>query len=144
MWTLAEIAEGSGRLAANKLKPTDVETLDSVFRMYLKNRYSAGFSDLPARLAALTDTNDVKTAAKLAATLISLEKKGFRLSEMKGGRSGLQTNNTGEMVLKIRLALTLLGYELPEEFSGAVEAGTENIGTLPEIPSVSLKQRIRW
>jgi hypothetical protein len=146
MWTPDEITAGNARLTmAKKLTPSDAQTLDGVFRIYLKNRYSSGFSDLPVRMAALTDTDEVKTAAKLVATLILLEQSGFQLSELKGGRSGLQTNKVGEMVLKIRLALSLLGYELPEEFSGAVENGDENVNSsFPFINSVTIHPKIGW
>lgn len=129
MWTPTEISAGTARLSANKLTPSDRETILGVFRLYLKSLAGdSGFSDLADRLmAAADDMSGNKTASKLAATLILLEENGFNLSELKGGRSGLQTNKAGEMVLKIRLSLTLLGYVLPEEFSGAVETGSENI-----------------
>lgn len=147
MWSPNEITAGTARLVDNKMTGSDRETLEGVFKLYLKNRFSMGFSDIGARLAALEDSDDVKTAAKEAATLILLEENGFDLAELRGGRSGLQTENAGEMVLKIRLALTILGYELPEEFSGAVENGSENvfgIDAAPFFASSVVNKNIRW
>lgn len=147
MWTPTEISSGTARLSANKLTPSDAETLLGVFKLYLKSLSGGStFSDLATRLAAASDANNSKTASKLAATLILLEEKGFRLAELKGGRSGLETNNAGEMVLKIRLALTMLGYDLPEEFSGNVEAGDENISGSNGFvfPSVTIGRKPSW
>jgi hypothetical protein len=147
MWSPAEISAGTGRLTANKLTPSDVKTLTGIFKLYLKSLAgSQSFSDLSARLAAASDADGSKTASKLAATLINLEEKGFKLAELKGGRSGLQTNVAGEMVLKIRLALTLLDYDLPEEFSGAVENGSENFGDSIGfvLPSVVIRTKPGW
>ncbi len=147
MWTATEIAAGFGRLTANKLTPSDVKTLVGIFKLYLKSLSgSPTFSDLATRLAAASDADGGKTASKLAATLIILEEKGFKLAELKGGRSGLETNVKGEMVLKIRLALTLLDYDLPEEFSGNVENVTGNAGgSIGFIfPSVVVKNRPGW
>lgn len=148
MLTPAEISAGTGRLTANKLTASDRETLLAVFRLYLKSLAGGDeFADLGDRLAAAEDSGgNVKTASKLAGVLILLEEKGFALAELKGGRSGLQTNVAGEMVLKIRFALTILGYDLPEEFSGAVETGNENISGMPGffVPSFTVKQKTRW
>jgi hypothetical protein len=147
MWTAAEISAGTVRLTANKLKPSDSETLLAVFRLYLKSLAgSPDFSDLVDRLSAAADDTNSKTASKLAATLINLEQKGFKLAELKGGRSGLQTNVVGEMALKIRLSLTLLGYALPEEFSGSIAAGDENINSSSGFifPTVVVKNRPGW
>ncbi len=145
MWTAAEIALGTSRIVGNKLSASDAETLLGVFKLYLKN-LSAGFSDLAERLAAAQDTGTARTASKLAATLILLEENGFDLSELKGGRSGLQTNEVGAMILKIRLSLTLLGYDLPEEFSGSIETGSENIsGNAGSFfPSVVIDRKPSW
>jgi hypothetical protein len=142
MLTTDEITAGGARLVANKLKLSDQETLISTIRLYLKNR--SGFSDLADRLAAVTDTNDSKTGAKLAAILIQLEEAGFSLAELKGGRSGLQSNEVGEFELKIRFALSLLGYTLPEEFSGSVLGGAENISSGGYFPSVTVKKTPVW
>lgn len=121
MLTAAEIAAGSLRLNANKLKASDKETLSSVFRLYLKS-IAVNYSDLNARLSALTDTSDVKTAAKLAAILIKIEDSGFAVGELSGGRGGLKFSQQNQMALQVRFALTLLGYDLPEDFSGSLES----------------------
>lgn len=142
MLTPQEITTGGARLVANKLKASDQETLLSTFRLYLKNR--TGFSDLADRLAAVTDSNDSKTGAKLAAILFQFEDAGFSLAELKGGRSGLQSNEVGEFELKIRFALTLLGYSLPEEFSGSVLGGAENITSGGYFPSLTVKKNPVW
>lgn len=143
MLTQSEITAGTNRLSSNKLTASDQETLVSVFRLLLKNRFSA-FSDLSAKLAALVDSNESKTAAKLAGILILLEENGFDLSELRSGRSGLQTDGVGEMALKIRFGLTLLGYDLPDEFSGGVISGAENINSGAIIPSVVVNTRPSW
>ena len=144
MLSNSEISAGSGRLTANKLKVSDQETLVTVFRLYLKQRV-AEFSDLAARLNAVQDTSDVKTAAKLAAILISLEENGFDLSELRGGRSGLVTNEVGALVLKIRFGLALLGYDLPEQFSGAIENVDETIvGNALMLGSFTIDKKAVW
>ena len=121
MLTAVEISAGTTRLSANKLKTSDKETLLSVFRLYLKS-IAVNFSDLPDRLNALTDTADIKTAAKLAAILTQLEENGFAVGELAGGRSGLKFKQQDLTVLQIRFALTLLGYDLPESFSGSLDS----------------------
>jgi len=121
MLTAAEISAGSTRLSVNKLKVSDRETLVSVFRLYLKSS-AVNFTDLADRLAALTDTADVKTAAKLAAVLTKIEEAGFAVGELSGGRSGLKFSQQDQMALQVRFALTLLGYDLPEDFSGSLES----------------------
>jgi hypothetical protein len=121
MLTAAEISAGSTRLTANKLKTSDKETLLSVFRLYLKSA-AVNFSDISARLDTLTDTADIKTAAKLAAVLTKIEETGFGVSELTGGRSGLKFKEADELSFQIRFALTLLGYDLPESFSGSLES----------------------
>jgi hypothetical protein len=121
MLAALEIAAGSGRLNANKLKTSDKETLLSVFRLYLKSA-AVNFTDIGSRLDVLTDTADVKTAAKLAAILTKIEETGFGVSELTGGRSGLKFREADELSLQIRFALTLLGYDLPESFSGSMES----------------------
>lgn len=143
MLTQSEITAGTNRLSSNKLTASDQETLVGIFRLLLKNRFSA-FSDLSAKLASLTDSNESKTAAKLAGILILLEENGFDLSELSGGRSGLKTDGVGEMALKIRFGLTLLGYDLPDEFSGAIPSGAENIGSGIIIPSVVVNTKLSW
>lgn len=148
MWTAAEISAGTARLAADKLTVSDQETLAGIFRLYLKSLAAGSlFSDLNSRLAEAADAGGGKTASKLAATLIMLEENGFDLSELKGGRSGLQTNEAGSKALKIRLSLTLLGYNLPEEFSGQIEAGAdESISRLGGMgfPSMTIERKIGW
>jgi hypothetical protein len=128
MLTAAEISAGSTRLSANKLKTSDRETLVSVIRLYLKSAAS-NFPDLADRLAALTDSADVKTAAKLAAVLTKIEGLGFAVGELSGGRSGLKFKQQDQMGLQVRFALTLLGYDLPEDFSGSLESSTGNLGS---------------
>lgn len=125
MLTAAEISAGSTRLSVNKLKASDKETLLSVFRLYLKS-IAVNYSDIGTRLDALTDTTDVKTAAKLAAILTKLEGLGFAVGELSGGRSGLKFKQQDQMVLQVRFALTLLGYDLPESFSGSLESSSGN------------------
>lgn len=127
MITQAEITTATARLSVGKIKPDDVQTLAAIFRLYIKNRISY-FPDLAARLAAAQDNAEGKTASKLVAILIQLEESGFSLAELKGSRSGLQSNEVGEMVLKIRFALSLINYHLPEEFTGGIEADSENVG----------------
>ena len=144
MLTGNEIAAGKLRLTnANKLKASDRETLVSVFRLYLKNRSSA-FSDLPVRLAALEDSAETETAAKLAAILIKLEEDGFPEIELSGGRSGLKLNEVEAAVLKVRFALTLLGYDLPEEFSSSLNGGRENVDAFGYFPSVTVGTKPSW
>lgn len=124
MLTAAEISAGTARLDANnKLKASDQETLLSVFRLYLKS-YTASFPDLGDRLSALTDTDDVKTAAKLAAILTQIEDSGFAVGELTGTKTGLKFSQKDQMGLQIRFALTLLGYDLPEDFSGSIGASS--------------------
>lgn len=127
MLTAVEISAGSTRLSANKLKVSDRETLTSVIRLYLKSAAS-NFPDLADRLAALTDSADVKTAAKLAAVLTKLEDAGFAVGELFGGRSGLKFSQQDQMALQVRFALTLLGYDLPEDFSGSLESSSGSLG----------------
>lgn len=143
MLTASEISAGSGRLDANKLTVSDRETLLSMIRLYLKNRI-AGFPDIASRLAAVADSNDVKTASKLAAVLIQIEDGGFAVAELAGGRSGLKFSETDELTLRIRFALVLLGYDLPEEFSGSTNTGGENVETNIFYPSVSLDKKATW
>lgn len=148
MWTAAEISAGTARLVANKLTVSDQETLAGIFKLYLKSLAAdPRFSGLKTKLSEAVDESGGKTASKLAATLVILEENGFSLAELQGGRSGLQTNNAGEMVLKIRLSLTLLGYDLPEEFSGTVESdGNEQFGLskLSVFPSTTVKSNPGW
>lgn len=121
MLTAAEISAGTTRLTANKLKTSDKETLLSVIRLYLKSS-AANFPDIGARLDALTDSSESKTAAKLASILTKIEETGFGVSELTGGRSGLKFSEQDELGMQIRFALALLGYDIPEDFSGTLDA----------------------
>lgn len=121
MLTDAEISAGSTRLTANKLKTSDKETLLSIIRLYLKSA-AVNFPDLAGRLDSLTDSTEVKTAAKLAAILTKLQAAGFAVGELSGGRSGLKFKQQDRTGLQVRFALTLLGYDLPEDFSGSLES----------------------
>lgn len=143
MITQSDIAAGTGRLQAAKLKADDRETLAAVFGIYLKNL--PGFSDLSNRLAAAEDNADGKTASKLAAILIQLEESGFDLSELRGGRSGLQTNEVGALDLKIRFGILLLKYKLPESFTGGIVNADETLmGNFVVFPTVSIDRKGGW
>ena len=146
MFSNTEIGAGFGRLTANKLRPRDRKTLFSYFRLYLKNRASA-FPDLADRLAQATDASGDETASTLAALVIYLEENGGALAELKGGRSGLETDEAGEMLLKIRFGLMQLDYELPEEFSGSLESGNGGGGGFSGVvffPSTTVKKDYGW
>lgn len=123
----SEISAGSSRLQNNKLKPNDVRLLQSVFLIYLKD--APGFSDLKPRLEAVADTNSDQPASEMAALAILFKEKGFSLANLKGGRSSLETNKAGEFIFKIRYGLTLLGYILPEDFSGDMDSNNAGSGT---------------
>lgn len=145
MLAQSEIAAGTTRIVAGKVTGDDQETLVAVYKLYLKNRFSM-FPDLADRLAAAVDNADGKTASKLAAILIILEQNGFNLSELRGGRSGLQTNQVGSLNLKIKFGLTILGYSLPEEFTGSIENADEAMfGTnFGRFPSVTIDRKPSW
>lgn len=139
----SEIADGTGRLQANKLKANDRLKLAAVFNLYLKSQ--PGFSDLNDRLTAAEDNADGSTASMLAAILIQLEESGFDLSELRGGRSGLQTNEVGALDLKIRFGILLLGYKLPETFTGGIINSDETlVGHSGFVPSVTIDKRGGW
>lgn len=144
MISQSEIATATVRLTANKIKPDDRESLLAVYKIYLKNRFSI-FPDLAARLAAAEDNAEGKTASKLVAILIQLEESGFDLSELRGGRSGLQTNEIGSLNFKIKFGLVLLGYALPEEFTGSIENADETmLANNFFFPSVTIDRKATW
>lgn len=124
MFTDQEISAGVNRLGSgSKLKSRDQRTLLGLFRIYLKDRVS-DFPDLATRLSVVSDSgNPDENAAQLAALVLAFVDSGFSLAELSGGRSGLQTDKKGEMILKIQYGLTILDYQLPESFSGGIEAG---------------------
>lgn len=144
MITQSEIAAGTARIVGGKVKGDDQETLLAVYRIYLKNRFNL-FPDLAERLAAAEDTASGKTASKLAAILILLEENGFDLSELGGSKTALQTNEVDSLNLKIKFGLTILGYSLPEEFTGGIENGDEiMLGNMVSIGSYTIERKAGW
>ena len=141
-----EITAATGRLSVGKIKPDDVETLVAVFRLYIKNKISS-FPDLATRLAAAQDNNTGKTASKLVAILIQLEEAGFAVAELSGGRSGLKIRQLDKQNLRLRYGLTLLGYDLPEDFTGSLDsdgAASGDCGMGFLMPSFTVKKNISW
>jgi hypothetical protein len=146
MLTQTEITDAYPRLQSNKLSVDDQKTLIAIIRLYLK-KLSTEFLDLENRIADVSDADNAKTASKLAAILIQIEDSGFGVSELKGGRSGLVFRELDEQSLRIRFAITLLDYDLPETFSGRLDAGEENINNdvySGFIPTVSIKNNASW
>lgn len=141
-----EITAAAARLEAGKISADDVASLAAAFRLYIKNRVSS-FPDLAVRLAAATDADGVKTASKLVAILIQLEEAGFAVAELSGGRSGLKIKQLDKQNMRLRFGLTLLGYDLPEDFSGSLTgdgATNGDCGLNFLIPSFSVKRNIGW
>jgi hypothetical protein len=123
MLTASEIAAGSARLVGNKLSVSDVETLVSTFRLFLKNRFNE-FSGIAEKLAELTDSGDDRTAAKCAAILTKLEETGFGVLELRGD---VNLKDSDQISFYIRFCLGLLKYESIEGFSGSVESSGANV-----------------
>jgi hypothetical protein len=147
MLTQTEITDAYPRLQSNKLDLKDQKTLIAIIRLYLK-KLSADFLDLETRIADANDTDGAKTASKLAAILAQIEDSGFAVSELKGGRSGLVYRELDEQSLRIRFAVTLLNYDLPETFSGRLDASSEenvnNNVNLPIFGSSSVSSSGGW
>ena len=123
----SDIAKGNLRLTANKLSANDRAILLGAFQLYLKAD-AVNFPDLSERLANLTDNNESQIAAMLAAVVIAIKESGFGVAEMSGGRSGLKYKQQDKLAMQLRFALTLLGYVLPESFSGSVDGTPSDDG----------------
>lgn len=111
----AQISAGANTLDANKLKPSQVDDLVSVFRDFLGS-LAADYS-VRSDLEALTDTPTSNRCAKFAAYLILLQDAEFG----NGGFAATNANRTGfnysidqENYLMFRYFFGLL-YDIPDE-----------------------------
>ena len=117
MLTDSEITAGSARLQANKLKPTDVSMMASMFeRIFAGLQEKYGY-DFKGKLAALDDAaTDSKDAAQVAAIMTKLEVLGFGVAEIIGGRGGLRYRERTEALELILYAFSKI-YPIPAEFA---------------------------
>lgn len=111
----AEIAAGELRLTAGKLKPEDVNSLVSIFRVIfagLEEKYNYQYKE---KLTALD--NSEKEAGQVAAVLIKLQTFGFGVAELTGQRgAGVKFKQLDRYIQHALFAFAKI-YPVPAEFS---------------------------
>ena len=93
MLTEAQITDGTARLVTGKLVATDIDKLVKVMRMFFQDLEVKYGYDWRSKLIALDDNADTnRTAAQVAACIISMEGLGFGVSSF--GSPGLQSGDS--------------------------------------------------
>lgn len=109
MLTDAQIAAGTARLVNSRLGETDQVDLLSAFRVWLGLR-AAAFPSLGEAIAGASPP----IADKLAGALILLKEMNFSVTNLSGGRLGVESSKREKRELLIKYAFSLL-YALPSE-----------------------------
>lgn len=121
------IQAGALTLENNKLKPSQIEDLVSVFRGYLDEL--AENYDLETDLGVLTDSANSNRCAKLAAYLLSLQDNEFDnggFSATNANRSGFNYSIDEENFLRFRYAFGLL-YTIPRELANRYRKSSQGM-----------------
>lgn len=109
-----QIQAGVNRLVANKLTPVDVDSLVSVFRMFLADLEKRYGYDLRGSLEALDDSADAyKKAAQVAACLIIMEGLGYGVAALSGN---LNYKEKDEYFQYVVISFSKI-YNIPVEWS---------------------------
>lgn len=114
MLTSTQIDAGTLRLTEDKLKPVDVDSLVSVFRMFLADLEARYGYDLRGSLESLDDSLDAyKKAAQVAACLIKMEELNFGVASLTGE---LNYKEKDEYFQYVVIAFSKI-YTIPIEWS---------------------------
>lgn len=114
MLTSTQISAGSDRLVGDKLTPVDVDSLVSVFKMFLADLETKYGYDLRGSLEALDDSQDsYQKAAQVAACLIKMEELGYGVAALTGE---LQYKEKDEYFQYVVIAFSKI-YDIPIEWS---------------------------
>lgn len=136
--TAEAVSAGADTLESNKLKPSQIEDLVSVFRGYLGS-LADEYDDFSDKLASLTDSATSNTCAKLAAFLLVLQPNGFDnggFAATNANRSGFNYSIDEANFLAFKYAFGLL-YTIPDQLVNPFQS-IKNI----QKPSWGISQRI--
>jgi hypothetical protein len=114
MLTLDQISDGALRLTLGKLNPGDVDSLVSVFQMFLAELEQKYGYKLRKKLEELDDTlDDYQKAAQVAACIIKLEELSYGVASFTGDLSYKEKDEYFQYVI---IAFSKI-YSIPIEWS---------------------------